>query len=118
MGDWAIIAGFVLFSSSQKIGQHAYIGGGSLVNKDVPPYQSCANPFELRGVNSIGIKTSLGFGLQQINHILDIYRIIYNKGDERFAGTGVYRGKLPATDERDEIVTFIRDSSRVLSSVM
>ena len=63
------------------------------------------------GVNSIGLKRR-GFSLQQINHILDIYRIIYNKGMNVSQALEYIEEELPATDERDEIVTFIRDSSR------
>ena len=44
MGDWAIIAGVCAVQQFSKIGQHAYIGGGSLVNKDVPPISKLCEP--------------------------------------------------------------------------
>jgi len=95
-----------------RIGQHAYIGGGSLVNKDVPPYiKAVRTPLSYGGVNSVGLKRR-GFTLQQINQILDIYRIIYNKGMNVSQALEFIEEEFPATDERDEIVTFIRESGR------
>ena len=50
--------------------------------------------------------------LDRINHILDIYRIIYNKNLNTSQALNYIEEELPATDERDEIVTFIRESGR------
>ena len=80
MGDWAYYCRGVRHSQFTRIGQHAFIAGGSLVNKDVPPYiKAVRTPLSYGGVNSVGLKRR-GFSLEQINQILDIYRIIYNKG--------------------------------------
>ncbi len=112
MGDWAWIAGVSAVHQFVEIGQHAYIAGGSLVSKDVPPYiKAVRNPLSYGGVNSIGLKRR-GFELQKINHILDIYRIIFNKGMNVSQALEFIEEELPASDERDEIVTFIRESGR------
>ena len=50
--------------------------------------------------------------LDRINKILDIYRIIYNKSLNTSQALNFIEEELPATDERDEIVTFIRESGR------
>ena len=94
------------------IGSHAFIAGGSLVSKDVPPFiKAVRNPLSFGGVNSVGLKRR-GFTLQQINHIGDIYRIIYSKGMNTSQALEYIEEELPATDERDDIVTFIRESGR------
>lgn len=112
MGDWSIIAGVCAIHQFVQIGQHAYIGGGSLVSKDVPPYiKAIRTPLSYGGVNSVGLKRR-GFTVDKINHILDIYRIIYNKGLNTSQALEYLEEEFPATDERDEIVTFIRDSNR------
>lgn len=112
MGDWAILAGMCAVHQFVKIGAHAYIGGGSLVGKDVPPYIKAARqPLSYAGVNSIGLKRR-GFTVDKINHILDIYRTIYNKGLNTSQAVEILEEEFPATDERDEIVTFIRESGR------
>lgn len=112
MGDYAWIAGVSAVHQFVNIGQHAYIAGGSLVSKDVPPYiKAVRNPLSYGGVNSVGLKRR-GFELEKINHILDIYRFIFNKGLNTTQALAYIEEELPASDERDEIVTFIRDSGR------
>lgn len=112
MDDWAWVAGVCAVHQFVHIGQHSYIGGGSLVSKDVPPYiKAVRSPLSYGGVNSVGLKRR-GFTLEQINHILDIYRVIYNKGMNISQALEYIEEEAPATDERDEIVTFIRESGR------
>jgi UDP-N-acetylglucosamine acyltransferase len=112
MGDWAWIAGVSAVHQFVKIGQHAYVAGGSLVSKDVPPFiKAVRNPLSYGGVNSVGLKRR-GFDLEKINHILDIYRIIYNKGLNTSQALEFIEEELQASDERDEILTFIRESGR------
>jgi UDP-N-acetylglucosamine acyltransferase len=112
MGDWAVVGGVSAIHQYVKIGQHAFVSGGSLVGKDVPPYiKAGRNPLSYAGVNSIGLKRR-GFTNHQINQILDVYRCIYNKGLNTTQALEFIEEELPISDERDEIVTFIRESGR------
>ncbi|MCU0394897.1 MAG: acyl-ACP--UDP-N-acetylglucosamine O-acyltransferase [Chitinophagaceae bacterium] len=112
MGDWAVVGGVSAIHQFVKIGQHAFVSGGSLVGKDVPPYiKAGRNPLSYAGVNSVGLKRR-GFSNQQINQILDVYRCIYNKGMNTTQALEYIEEELPISDERDEIVTFIRESGR------
>jgi UDP-N-acetylglucosamine acyltransferase len=112
MADYAWVAGFTAIHQFVKIGQHAFIAGGSLVRKDVPPYiKAVRNPLSYGGVNSVGLKRR-GFSLDKINQILDIYRIIYNKGFNTSKALEFIEEEMAASDERDEIIGFIRDSER------
>ncbi len=110
--DWVWIAGVSAVHQFVHIGQHAYIAGGSLVSKDVPPYiKAVRNPLSYGGVNSVGLKRR-GFELEKINHILDIYRVIFNQGLNTSQALAHIEEEFAASDERDEIVTFIRESGR------
>jgi UDP-N-acetylglucosamine acyltransferase len=112
MGDWCILGGMCAVHQFVQIGQHSFVSGGSLISKDVPPYiKAGRQPLSYSGVNSIGLKRR-GFAVEKINHILDIYRILYNKGMNTSQALEYLEEEFPATDERDEIVTFIRESSR------
>ncbi len=112
IGDWAVIGGVSAVHQFVQIGQHTFIAGGSLVSKDVPPYiKAIRNPLSYGGVNSVGLKRR-GFSVNQINHILDIYRFIYNKGLNTSQALEYIEEEISASDERDEIVTFIRESGR------
>ena len=112
IGDWAILGGMCAIHQFVNVGPHAMVGGGSLVGKDVPPYIKAArSPLSYAGVNSIGMKRR-GFTVEKINHILEIYRVIYGKGLNISQAVEYLEEEFPATDERDEIVTFIRESQR------
>jgi len=112
MGDYAILAGMCAVHQFVKIGQYSFIAGGSLVQKDVPPYiKAGRTPLSYAGINSVGLKRK-GFTVEKINEILDIYRFIYNKGMNTTQAMDYIEEEFPVTDERDEIVTFIRESGR------
>jgi UDP-N-acetylglucosamine acyltransferase len=112
IGDWAILGGMCAVHQFVKIGQHSFISGGSLVSKDVPPYiKAGRQPLSFAGINSVGLKRR-GFDLEKINHILEIYRIIYTKGMNTSQALAHLEEEFAASDERDEIVTFIGESGR------
>ena len=116
MGDYAILAGMCAIHQFVQIGQHAFVAGGSLVSKDVPPFiKAGRTPLSHAGVNSVGPQRR-GFSHERINQVLDIYRIIYNKNMNISQALNYIEEELPASDERDDIVTFIRESGRVSSS--
>lgn len=112
VGDWAILGGMCAVHQFVNIGQHAFVSGGSLVGKDIPPYiKAGRQPLSYSGVNSVGLKRR-GFTVDKINHLLDIYRVVYNKGMNTSQALIYLEEEFSATDERDEIVTFIRESGR------
>ena len=88
------------------------ISGGSLVRKDVPPYTKAARePLSYVGVNSIGLRRR-GFSNEKINEIQEIYRYIFLKNYNVSKALDMIERDLPATPERDEILSFINSSSR------
>jgi UDP-N-acetylglucosamine acyltransferase len=110
--DWAILGGMVAVHQFCRVGAHSIIAGGSLVNKDVPPFSKAARmPISYVGINSIGLRRR-GFSSEVINQIQDIYRIIYLKGYNVTQAVEIIEAKVEATQERDEILAFIANSSR------
>jgi UDP-N-acetylglucosamine acyltransferase len=76
LGDWVILGGFAGIHQFCKIGSHAFVGMGSLVNADVPPFVMVADP---RGINSEGLKRR-GFDAERIAAIKRAYRALYMSG--------------------------------------
>ncbi|MFH0865862.1 MAG: acyl-ACP--UDP-N-acetylglucosamine O-acyltransferase [Bacteroidota bacterium] len=110
--DYAIIGGLSAVHQFCNIGAHVMISGGSLVRKDVPPYTKAARePLAFVGINSIGLRRR-GFSSDKINEIQEIYRIIYQKSYNVSQALEIIDAELHATSERDEIVSFINNSSR------
>ena len=95
-----------------SIGQHAFVTGGSLVRKDVPPFVKAARePLSYVGINSVGLRRR-GFDTDKIREIQNIYRILYQKNYNNTQAVQIIEAEMEATNERDEILQFIRDSQR------
>jgi UDP-N-acetylglucosamine acyltransferase len=110
--DWAIIGGLVAVHQFVTIGKHTMISGGSLVRKDVPPFTKAARePLSYVGINSIGLRRR-GFTSDKINEIQDIYRFLFLKNNNVTQAVRAIEAEMPATKERDEIISFIANSAR------
>lgn len=112
IGDHSILGGMVAIHQFVKIGSYSMIGGGSLVGKDVPPFVKAARyPLSYAGVNSIGMRRK-GYRNEAINHIQDIYRILYVRGYNTSQALQLIEEEIQVTEDRDHIVQFIRESTR------
>ncbi|MCU0354821.1 MAG: acyl-ACP--UDP-N-acetylglucosamine O-acyltransferase [Cytophagales bacterium] len=110
--DYVIFGGACAVQQFSRIGAHAYIGGGSLVRKDVPPFVKAARePLSYSGINSVGLRRR-GFTNEQINEIQEMYRYVYLRGLNNADAISAIEGKLPVSAERDQVIDFIRNSER------
>jgi UDP-N-acetylglucosamine acyltransferase len=77
IGDWVTLGGLTAVHQRCKVGAHAFLAGGCIVQRDVPPYVMVAgNPAIPHVVNSEGLKRR-GFSEEQIRNIREAYRIVY-----------------------------------------
>ncbi|MEL6636660.1 MAG: acyl-ACP--UDP-N-acetylglucosamine O-acyltransferase [Bacteroidota bacterium] len=112
VGSRTVLGGLTAVHQFVRIGEHAMVGGGSLVRKDVPPYVTAARePLSYAGVNSIGLRRR-GFSEEQINNIQDIYRILYVKGYNTTQALHQIEDKIMETPEREAILRFVRRANR------
>lgn len=112
IGKYVIMGGMSAVHQFVKIGDYCMIGGGSLVRKDVPPYVKAARePLSYAGVNSIGLRRR-GFSNKQINHIQDIYRILFVKGYNTRQALRIIETSINSTAEREIILAFMRQTDR------
>ncbi|MBZ9630303.1 acyl-ACP--UDP-N-acetylglucosamine O-acyltransferase [Salegentibacter sp. LM13S] len=112
VGDYVILAGMAAIQQFCSIGRHAFVTGGSLVRKDVPPFVKAGRePLSYVGINSIGLRRR-GFTTDKIREIQDIYRILYQKNYNNSQAVAIIEAEMQATAERDEILEFIKNSQR------
>jgi len=112
VGNHVILAGMTAVHQFCTIGQHAFITGGSLVRKDVPPFvKGAREPMSYVGINSIGLRRR-GFKSEKIREIQNIYRILYQKSFNNTQAARLIEAEMEATNERDEILQFIKNSKR------
>mgnify|MGYP001177275770 CR=1 FL=1 len=112
IGDYAILGGNSAVHQFVTIGRYSMISGGSLVRKDIPPYVKAARePLSYIGVNSIGLRRR-GFLEEKITEIQDIYRILFQKNNNNTQAVIKMEAELKSSPERDEIISFVRNSGR------
>lgn len=110
--DYAIIEGMVGTQQFIHIGTHAFVAGGTLVRKNVPPFVKAARePISFIGVNSVGLRRR-GFTDAQIIAIEDIYRVIYVQNTNVTTALKIVEYELPQSKEKDLIVEFIKNSTK------
>lgn len=110
--DFAIIGGGTLVHQFSHIGSHCMIQGGSKINKDIPPYVIAARePIAYCGINSVGLNRR-GFTPEQIHTIQETYRLIYQGGLIVSQALERIEAEIPASPERDLILSFVRNSTR------
>ena len=112
VGSYVILAGMVAVHQFCSIGNHAFVAGGSLVRKDIPPYVKAARePVSYVGINSVGLRRR-GFDNKIIMEIQSIYRTLYQKKYNNTQAVNIMEAETEATKERDEIILFIKNSQR------
>ena len=81
IGDYVILSGFAGIHQFCRIGAHAFVGMGAMVNGDIPPFvMVAADEYgRPRGINSEGLKRR-GFDAGRIAAIKRAYRALYVSG--------------------------------------
>jgi UDP-N-acetylglucosamine acyltransferase len=113
IGDFARLGGMVAVHQFVKIGHDAFVGGGSLVPRDIPPFVLAArNPLSYAGVNRVGLMRRK-FTHEQIDNIRDVYRILFVSGLNLTQALDNIN-ELPENSEKEDILDFVKDSTRGL----
>ena len=78
--DYAIVGGLSGIAQCCMIGQHSFVAGGSLVQKDVLPFVKVSGSYaSVAGINSIGLKRH-NYSSDEIQTVRQAYKIIYRQG--------------------------------------
>ena len=110
--DYAILEGKVAAQQFVHIGKHTFIGGASLIRKDVPPFIKAARePLTFAGVNSVGLRRR-GYSDMAVREIEDIYRTLYIQNSNISKGIESVKSSLPSSVVSKEIIEFIEKSDK------
>jgi len=110
--EWAISGGMVGIHQFSHIGAHAFLGGGSVVTQDVPPYSMVAGDrARLVGVNEVGLQRR-GFSAETIAAIKSAMRTIFYSHMLRADAIANVLEKYGSVPEVCRLVEFVRNSKR------
>lgn len=110
--DWATVGGVTPIHQFVRIGAHAFVGGGSRVSQDVPPYcRAAGNPPSLFGLNSVGLERR-GFTEEVRGALKKTYRILFQAKLNVAQAVARVESEVPPLPEVLHLLSFVRDSER------
>ena len=110
--DHAIISGLNGIHQFVIIGEYSFIGGGSRVTQDVPPFtKAVGSPIELYGLNTIGLQRA-GVGAEVVTSLKRAYRIVFNSDLSLGRAIARAREEVPLLPEVERFLSFVESSGR------
>ena len=107
----ATISGLCPVHQFVRIGTYAYVGGGSRVPQDVPPYTNATgNPLKLYGLNTVGLARA-GFPPEVRLALKHAYRMLFNSDLTTTQAIERLRCE-PQVPEVTRLVEFVAHSER------
>lgn len=113
VGDFSTIGAFTAIHQFCRVGEHAFIGGGSICTQDVLPFiKTVGNrPAKTYGINTIGLERK-GFPKETIEALQRAYRILIRSKLRAEEALQRIETELPYVAEAQYLVEFVRGSKR------
>jgi len=113
IADYATIGAFSAVHQFCRVGEHAFVGGGSMITQDVMPYAKTVASRDNRsyGINTIGLERK-GFSKETVEALQRAYKILIRsklRADEALQKIEDELGLFP---EARYLVEFVRTSKR------
>lgn len=113
IADYATIGAFSAVHQFCRVGEHAFVGGGSMITQDVMPYAKTVASRDNRsyGINTIGLERK-GFSKETVEALQRAYKILIRsklRADEALQKIEDELGLFP---EARYLVEFVRASKR------
>ena len=112
IGHHAIVSGMTCIHQFVRVGIYSFIGGGSRVPKDVPPFvMAVGNPIMLNGLNTVGLQRQ-GFSEEVRLELKRAYKIFFRSQYNISQALEHARSELKQLPEIKAFTDFIARSER------
>ncbi len=113
VNDWAVIGAFTGVHQFCRIGEHAMIGGYSVITQDVLPFSTTVSEREVKvfGENRVGLERR-GFAKESIDALHKALRLVARSGLNTAQAVERIRAEIPRTPEIARLLDFIAESER------
>jgi UDP-N-acetylglucosamine acyltransferase len=109
--DFVTLSGGAAITHFVTVGQHAFVGGFSGVQRDAPPYMTVnGHPAAVRGVNRNGLKRR-GFSDGQLEALKTAYRLLFSDTTPLSTQAPELKRLYPDNAEISRLLAFIDDSN-------
>lgn len=106
-----IIGGASEIAQFCRVGRYCYVGGGSTIRKDLPPFLvGKGNDFQVQGINIVGLERN-GFSPQTIARLRKLYKIFYIQKNTVSQAIEKATTEIGNTDEVGLFLSFIQNST-------
>jgi UDP-N-acetylglucosamine acyltransferase len=110
--DFSHVGAFSGIHQFCRVGKHGFIGGYSVITKDVLPFsKTVGNRARCYGVNSLGLRRK-GFDTARIGEIRHAFRLLLQSKLNTSQALEVIEKELPKTEDILMLVDFIHQSTR------
>ena len=113
VGDWAVIEAFSGVHQFCRVGRHAFVGGYSVITRDVLPFSMTVTEREAKtfGSNRVGLERR-GFSEASRDALHKAFRLLTRAGLNTSQAIARIRAEVPHVAEVDELLAFIASSGR------
>jgi UDP-N-acetylglucosamine acyltransferase len=113
VGDFATIGAFSAVHQFCRVGEHAFIGGGTMCTQDVLPYAKTVSPRDNAsfGINTIGLERK-GVSRESIDALQRAYRILVRSHLKLDEALQKIESELGGVREARVLLDFVRASKR------
>lgn len=114
VGSFATVGALSAIHQFCQVGEHAFIGGGSILTRDVLPFIKTVGSRgegKIYGINTIGLERK-GFPAETIKALQSAYRLLFNSRMLLSEALPVVEEKYGNVKEVEYLLKFIRESKR------
>lgn len=114
VGSFSTIGALSAIHQFCTVGEHAFVGGGSILTRDVLPFVKTVGSRgegKIFGINTIGLQRK-GFRKETIEALKSAYRILFNSKMLLTEALKICEEKYGSVKEVAYLIQFIRESKR------
>jgi UDP-N-acetylglucosamine acyltransferase len=111
--EWAVVGALCAVHQFTRVGAHSYIGGGTIITKDVLPFSKCASPRDTQtyGLNAVGLERR-GFSKERIGKLHHAFRVLLNSKLNTTQAMEKLRQESDLGEDVAMLLGFIENSER------
>ena len=111
--EWAVIGAMSAVHQFTRVGAHAYIGGGTIITRDVLPFSLTSAERDARAysVNKVGLERR-GFSKERIAKIQHAYKVLLASKMNTSQALEKLKSEADRGEDVDMVIRFIETSER------
>lgn len=111
--DFATVGAFSAVHQFCRVGRYAYIGGGTIVTQDAPPFSLIVGERGTKcfGINTVGLERK-GFDAERLRALTQAFRLLTRSKLNTTQAIAEMRTTLNGSADVDELIRFLETSER------